>query len=83
MLDSSNIPIQYQFSDFKIGSVNSKHTFTRSNGYFVIKRGFNPDFKRLFSVRYVDDWVILMTGSIKEAKDVRDLVSRKLQSIGF
>ena len=44
---------------------------------------YNPDFKRLFSVRYVDDWVILITGSIKEAKDVRDLVSRKLQSIGF
>ena len=44
---------------------------------------YDPDFKRLFYVRYVDDWVILMTGSIKEAKDVRDLVSRKLQSIGL
>jgi group II intron reverse transcriptase/maturase len=42
---------------------------------------YDPDFKRLFYVRYVDDWVILMTGSIKEAKDVRELVSRKLQSI--
>jgi len=44
---------------------------------------YDPDFKRLFYVRYVDDWVILMTGSNKEAKDVRDLVSRKLQSIGL
>jgi len=44
---------------------------------------YDPDFKRLFYVRYVDDWVILMTGSIKEAKDLRDLVSRKLQSIGL
>jgi len=44
---------------------------------------YDPDFKRLFYVRYVDDWVILMTGSIKEAKDVRELVSRKLQSIGL
>jgi group II intron reverse transcriptase/maturase len=44
---------------------------------------YDPDFKRLFYVRYADDWVILMTGSIKEAKDVRELVSRKLQSIGL
>jgi group II intron reverse transcriptase/maturase len=44
---------------------------------------YDPDFKRLFYVRYVDDWVILMTGSLKEAKNVRDLVSRKLQSIGL
>jgi group II intron reverse transcriptase/maturase len=44
---------------------------------------YDPDFKRLFYVRYVDDWVILMTGSIKEAKDIRDLVYRKLQSIGL
>lgn len=44
---------------------------------------YDPDFKRLFYVRYVDDWVILMTGSNKEAKEVRDLVSRKLQSIGL
>jgi len=44
---------------------------------------YDPDFKRLFYVRYVDDLVILMTGSIKEVKDVRDLVSRKLQNIGL
>lgn len=44
---------------------------------------YDPDFKRLFYVRYVDEWVILMTGSIKEAKDVRDLVSKKLQRIGL
>ena len=44
---------------------------------------YDSNFKRLFYVRYVDDWVILMTGSIKEAKDVRDLVSKKLQSIGL
>ena len=44
---------------------------------------YDPDFKRLFYVRYVEDWIILMTGPIKEAKDVRDLVSRKLQSIGL
>lgn len=44
---------------------------------------YDPDFKRLFYVRYVDDWIILMTGSIKEAKDIRDLVYRKLQSIGL
>ena len=44
---------------------------------------YNPKLKRLFYVRYVDDWVILMAGPIKKAKDVRDLVSKKLQSIGL
>lgn len=47
------------------------------------KNFYDTDFKRLFYVRYVDDWVILMIGSMKEAKDVRDLVSRKLQSLGL
>lgn len=44
---------------------------------------YDPNFKKLFYVRHVDDWVILMTGSIMEAKDVRDLVSKKLRSIGL
>merc|ERR1712127_607769 len=47
------------------------------------KNFYDTDFKSLFYVRYVDDWVILMIWSMKEAKDVRDLVSRKLQSLGL
>ena len=47
------------------------------------KNFYDTDFKRLFYVRYVDDWVILMIGSMKEAKDIRELVSRKLQSLGL
>jgi len=44
---------------------------------------YDLNFKRLFYVRYVDDWVILMTGSIKEVKHLRELVSKKLQSMGL
>lgn len=42
---------------------------------------YDPNFKRLFYVRYVDDWVILMTGSIKEVKHLRELVAKKQQSM--
>merc|ERR1712106_1100431 len=43
----------------------------------------DPDFKRLFYVRYVDDWVILIAGSLEEANIIRNLVSKKLQSLGL
>jgi len=43
----------------------------------------DPNFKRLFYVRYVDDWVILFCGSLEEAKVIRNLVSKKLQSLGL
>ena len=43
----------------------------------------DPDFKRLFYVRYVDDWVILIAGSLKEANVIRDSTSKKLQSLGL
>jgi len=43
----------------------------------------DPDFKRLFYVRYVDDWVILFAGSLEETKVIRNVVSKKLQSLGL
>lgn len=43
----------------------------------------DPDFKRLFYVRYVDDWVILIATSLGEARAIRNLVSEKLQSLGL
>merc|ERR1711935_1112991 len=50
----------------------------------VPSKDFNdPDFKRLFYVRYVDDWVILIAGSLEEANVIRNLVSKKLQSLGL
>ena len=44
---------------------------------------YDLDFKRLFYVRYVDDWVILISGSLEETKVIRNLVSKKLQSLGL
>jgi group II intron reverse transcriptase/maturase len=44
---------------------------------------YGPNFRRLYYVRYVDDWVILVAGSFKEAKVIRDQVSNKLKSLGL
>ena len=41
------------------------------------------DFKRLFYVRYVDNWVILLTGSYDKAKTIYNKVSKKLQKLGL
>jgi group II intron reverse transcriptase/maturase len=44
---------------------------------------YDPNFHRLHYVRYVDDWVILVAGSFKEAKVIRDQVSNKLKRLGL
>jgi group II intron reverse transcriptase/maturase len=41
------------------------------------------DYKRLFFVRYADDWVILVAGSLKDAEVIRIKVSNKLQTLGL
>ena len=43
----------------------------------------DPDFKRIFYVRYADDWVILVCGSFKDAIEIRKNVSRKLNTLGL
>merc|ERR1712127_1160800 len=43
----------------------------------------DPDFKRLFYVRYVDDWVILFAGSLEETKVIRNVVSKKITKFRF
>lgn len=43
----------------------------------------DPDFKRLFYVRFVDDWVILVSGSLSDSRLIRDRVSRKLRELGL
>ena len=44
---------------------------------------YDPNFLRLYYVRYVDDWIILVAGSFKEAKVIRDQVSNKLKSLSL
>lgn len=44
---------------------------------------YDSNFLRLYYVRYVDDWIILVAGSFKEAKVIRDQVSNKLKSLGL
>jgi len=43
----------------------------------------DPNFQRLYYVRYVNDWVILIAGSFKETKVIRSQVSDKLKSLGL
>ena len=44
---------------------------------------YDPNFRRLYYVRYVDDWVILVAGPFKEAEVIRDQVSNKLKRLGL
>mgnify|MGYP003423068621 CR=1 FL=1 len=43
----------------------------------------DPNFKRIFYTRYVDDWVLFVAGSMKDSKDIRSKISRKLQTLGL
>jgi group II intron reverse transcriptase/maturase len=43
----------------------------------------DPDFKKLFYVRYADDWVLLVAGSLKDTEVICNKVSNKLQSLGL
>lgn len=42
-----------------------------------------PTFKRLYYIRYADDWIILLAGSYKDAVSIRSGVSDKLQKLGL
>lgn len=41
------------------------------------------NFKRIFYVRYVDDWIILVCGSYQDATEIRKSVSEKLNTLGL
>lgn len=43
----------------------------------------DPCFKKLYYVRYVDNWVILVSGSFEETKVIRSKVSHKLKCLGL
>ena len=43
----------------------------------------DTNFKRIFYVRYADDWVMLLCGSFKDAVKIRKNVSEKLSTIGL
>ena len=47
------------------------------------KNFYDSDYKKLFYVRYADNWVVLIAGSLKDAKIICNKVSDKLQSLGL
>lgn len=50
----------------------------------VPSKDFNDvNFKRLYYIRYADDWIILLAGSYEDATTVRSKVSEKLQRLGL
>ena len=44
---------------------------------------YDKDFKRLFYVRYADDWVILLAGSHDDAQTVRSMISNELKKLSL
>ena len=44
---------------------------------------FDNNFKRLFYVRYMDEWVMLIAGPVKDAKTIYNKVLKKLQKLGL
>lgn len=78
--------LEYRKLRYRIKCENNlkKRRVLMNNCLKVPSKNFHdPDFKRLFYVRYVDDWVILVAGSLEEAKAIRSKVSNKLQSLGL
>ena len=47
------------------------------------KRYNYSNFKRLYYIRYVDDWFILLAGSFEKTKEIYKKVSNKLKSLGL
>ena len=62
---------------------NSKRKLLKERKNTPSKNVMDEEFKRIFYVRYADDWIILMCGSYKDAVDVREFVSKKLHTLGL
>lgn len=43
----------------------------------------DPNFKRIFYTRYVDDWVLFVAGDMRDTKNIRSMISNKLQTLGL
>lgn len=43
----------------------------------------DPDFRRIFYVRYADDWIILVAGPFGEAVTIREEIRVKLEKLGL
>lgn len=78
--------IEYRKLRYRIQcEIDLKHRRKFINECFKVplKDFYDKNFKRLFYVRYAGDWVILLGGSYTDAKTVRSLVYKKLQTLGL
>jgi len=76
----------YRRLTYKIKNENNlknKQKLLKQRSTIPSKDPKDPNFFRLHYVRYVDDWVILTGGSLKETKVIKDLISGKLKSLGL
>jgi group II intron reverse transcriptase/maturase len=65
-------------SDIKI-----KRKLIKLRSTIPFKDPMDPNFKRIFYVRYANDWIILVCGSFQDAKKIRESISNKLNSLGM
>lgn len=75
--------IQYALKIIPTLSIKPRRKLLKMRSKMPSKDLMDPNFKRIFYIRYADDWVILVCGSFQDAKDIRDFVSQKLNSLGI
>ena len=74
--------IQYALKT-STSDIKSKRKLLKLRSRIPSKDPIDPNFKRIFYVRYADDWVILVCGSFQDSKNIRESISHKLNSLGM
>lgn len=64
-------------------SMKRRHVLMDHCEIVPLKCFYKIEFKRLFYVRYIDEWVILLVGSLKDVKFVQNKIFKKLQNLGL
>lgn len=74
--------IQYALKT-NTSDIKAKRKLFKLRSTISSKEPMVPNFKRIFYVRYADDWLILVCGSFQDAKNIRESISHKLNSLGM
>lgn len=61
--------------------IKAKRKLVKLRNNIYSKDMMDSNFKRIFYTRYADDWVILVSGSFQDAKNIRESISHKLKSL--
>jgi len=69
------------YPELKSAMKRVKHKRTVLSGRYTASDGQDPKFRRLFYIRYADDFLIGFTGPKSEADEIMNLIKGKLKSI--